>query len=305
MRGVKRGLAILLAAAASGAAAESVRMTGKFPAEQRDVAMLDSLAIDRFGGRDGQALSLALERALLAARHFEIVPVGRRGDPGDAEGVVSGAVSTSVSESDFSRTEKRCVEKDGPACKKYEDVRIPCTRRVIDFRVDVRVADLASNRILYSGERPQRDEISWCGEERPSRNVEDAVRAMIGASAAELARAFAPRVEDYSIRFRESTKGLPKELEKPFKAIVKQTQRDLPGACGAWEAMNGQAPDHASILFDLGLCAEAQGDYAKAADLYARAAPLMGRGNEAEVGMDRVRGLMAAKADDAERARRG
>jgi hypothetical protein len=306
---IKPILAMALVGTAGAAAAESVRMTGLFPAEERDVAMLRSIAVERFAGRDGAALAIALERALLirgpdGRPHFDVVPIGRRGDPGSAEGVISGAVSTDVSQNEFDKTERRCVEKDGPMCKKYEDARVICQRRVIDFRVDVRVADLASQRILYSADRQKRDEISWCEGQQPSRGVEEAVRGMIGATASELARAFAPRFESYSIRFREGTKGMPKEVEKRFKAVVKQTQRDLPGACREWEAIDGEAPNHPSVLFDLGLCAEAAGDYPKAAELYARAAPLMGRGNEGEVGAQRVAGLIAAKADAAERAER-
>jgi hypothetical protein len=305
---MRQALASVLAASASAAGAESARMNALFPAEQREVAMLRSVAVDRFGGRDGIALSNALERALLAPSrdgrpHFDVVPIGRRGDPGGAEGVISGAVSTEVSQNEFAKTEKRCVEKDGPMCKKYEDARVICQRRVIDLRVDVRVADFASNRVLYSAERPKRDEASWCDGQQPPRGVEEAVRGMIGATVAELVRAFAPRFERYSVRFREGTKGMPKDLERRFKAVVKQSQRDLPGACEAWRVIDGEMPNHPSVLFNLGLCSEAQGDYAKAAEIYARAAPLMGRGNEAEIGVDRVAGLIAAKRDEVERGR--
>jgi len=118
-------------------------------------------------------------------------------------------------------------------------------------------------------------------------------------------RDIAPVVETYSIRFRESTKGLAKELVGPFKDIVKETQRNLPAACASWAVMSAQAPDHPSITFDLGLCAEAEGEFPRAMDLYRRAMPLIGgRGNEAVTGYERVGRLIAAQEDDAARRRR-
>lgn len=128
---------------------------------------------------------------------------------------------------------------------------------------------------------------------------------MVEGIAGEVRRDIAPVVETYSIRFRESTKGLPKELNRPFKDIVRQTQRDLRSACASWAAMDAQAPNHPSITFDLGLCAEAEGEYRRALDLYRRAAPLIGgRSNEAVTGYERIDRLIAAQADDAARRRR-
>lgn len=283
-------------AAASAAQAESVKLNGTFVAEAREVAMARSIAVGRFDGRDGAVFALALERAIAnGPPHFELIATGR----GRADAVVSGAVTTDVAENDWTRTEKKCAEKDpGGKCVRQEDVKTPCRRRTIELTVDVRVA---GDRLLYSASPTKRDEISWCRGEQPSRTVENAVRAMVGGLAEDTARAFVPQRVDYTVRFREGTKGLPKDQQKPFKAAVKQSQRDLPGACAAWGAIDAAAPNHPSVLFDLGLCAETMGDLARADALYRRAAPLMARGNEAEVGADRISRLVAAKQDAARR----
>lgn len=309
MRAAVGPLAVGLAAVglAGAAQAESVSMTGKFAAPERDVARLRSLGIDRFSGRDGPALSSALERRLSAPvrggpPHFDIVAVSRRSD-GGAEGIVTGSVSTGVQETPWTRTEKKCVEKDGLKCKREEEVKTPCMRRIVEFAADVRVVS-ADDRVLYSRELPRRDETTWCEGQSPSRTVEATVRGMVGGVADELAGSFAPSVETYSVRFREGTKGLDKEVARRFKVIVRQTQTDLKGACAAWAAMDAEAPNHPSILFDLGLCAEAVGDYAKADNYYARAAPLTGRGGEGEVGLTRIARLVAAREDDRARADR-
>ena len=293
---------------AGSAAAESVRLTGKFAAGHREAAQLRSLGIDRFAGRDGGALEMAIERSLAqpdidGRPHFEMV--GAFGGVPGPEGVLSGNVSSGVQENRFKRKEKQCVEKDGNGkCLREAEVEIDCTRRVIDLNADLRLVRRGDGRVVYSTAKPRRDESSWCRGQNPQRTVEEAVRGMILDIAGEVRRDIAPRIEDYSVRFRESTSGLPKEFNRPFKDIVKQTQRDLRGACAAWTAMDAQAPNHPSIVFDLGLCAEASGDLPAALALYRRAATLIGRGtNEATAGADRVSSLMAAQEDDAARRR--
>lgn len=288
--------------------AESVRMTGRFAAPYRDAAMLDSVRVGRIGGEDGMQLALAIERALgrpdIEGRtHFDLV--GGRG--GEADGLLNGNVVTGVQETRFKRKEKDCVEREGGKrdgkCLKEEEVEKDCTRRVINVNADLRLAG-PDGRVLYSVSRPRRDETSWCRGQNPSRTTEEAIRGMIIDIAENVRRDIVPSVEDYSIRFRESTRGLPKPLERPFKDIVKQTQRDLPGACAAWAAMDAQAPDHPSITFDLGLCAESAGDYDKALALYRRAAPLIGRGgNEATAGVERAQRLIDGRADGEARRR--
>lgn len=303
------GLAAM-GAAAGPAQAEAVRMTGKFAAPYREAAILDSLGIDRFNGRDGRQLEMAIERALSqpdieGQPHFELIGAFGSGDAPD--GVLGGAVSSGVEESRYKGKERRCVEREGGKgsgkCLKEADVDVECTRRITNVTADLRLTR-RDGRVVYSAGKPRRDEVNWCRGKSPPRTAEETVRGMILDIAAEVRRDIAPVVETYSIRFRESTKGLPKELNRPFKDIVRQTQRDLPAACAAWEAMDGQAPNHPSITFDLGLCAEAAGDYARALELYRRAAPLIGRGsNEATAGVERVDRLIAAQEDD--RARGG
>ena len=310
--GIKSAIALSISVACVGGAdvaqAESVRMTGKFAAPYRDAAMLESLRIGPVTGEDGQQLALAIERALsqpdLDGRpHFDLIG-GRRGDL--ADGTLGGNVTTGVQESRFKKKEKKCVEREGGRdsgkCLKEEEVEVDCTRRIINVNADLRLTREADGRVVYSVSRPRRDETSWCRGQNPARTTEEAIRGMIVDIAHNVRRDIAPTIESYSIRFRESTRDLPKALTRPFKDIVIQTQRDLPGACAAWTDMDGQAPNHPSITFDLALCAEAGGDYDAALALYQKAAPLIGRGsNEATTGVERVERLIAAQEDDAAR----
>ncbi len=307
---MRLGIAVALAAMlwSAGASAEAVRMAGKFAAAHREAALLRSLGIDRFSGRDGRALEMAIERALSqpdveGRPHFDLI--GAFGAGPGPEGVLGGAARSGVQENRYKGKEKQCVERGAnDKCTREAEVEVDCIRRVIDLNADLRLERRSDGRIVYSVAKSRRDEASWCRGKNPPRTVEEAVRGMIMDVAGEVRRDIAPRVEDYSIRFRESTRGLPRELERPFKDAVRQTQRDLRAACAAWTAMDGQAPGHPSVTFDLGLCAEAARDYAGALALYRRAAPLISRGsNEATAGADRVASLIAAREDDAARGR--
>lgn len=298
--------------AAGPACAESVQMKGKFAPPHREAGLLDSLGIDRFNGRDGRQLEMAIERALSqpdvdGRPHFDLIAAfgGGRGP----DGVLSGTVTSGVEDNRYREKRKRCVEreggKDSGKCLREAEVEVDCTRRVVNVTADLRLTRASDGRIVYSAAKPRRDETSWCRGDSPSRTEEETVRSLILDIAGSVRRDIAPVVETYSIRFRESTKGLPKELNRPFKDIVKLTQRNLPVACASWATMSAQALDHPSITFDLGLCAEAEGEYRRALDLYRRAAQLIGgSGNEGITGYERVGRLIAAQEDDAARERR-
>jgi hypothetical protein len=284
------------------ALAEVAQMTGLFPAQYREAAMLHSLSVDRLGGRDGQAVGMAIERAL-GGGYFDLVYDGRRGN-GRAEGMLSGAVSSGVEDSYYKQKDKRCVERDAnKKCIKEEEVQINCTRRIANLTADLRIVRSDDGRIVYSSNKPSRQEITWCQGQSPARTGEDMINSMIGEIANAVAYEIQPHRETYRIRFRESTKDLPKDMTRGFKDTVKLSQRDLRAACAAWGQMNQRVPNHPSIVFDLGLCAEAAGDLQGALALYQQAVGLLGQRSEAGEGASRVQRRMTAVADDARRNR--
>ena len=264
MNRAKIALAALLAVGVAPAGAESVKSNGTFVAKARDVAMLRSLTIERFAGRDGQALTIAFERRLAASGHFRLSPGGA------SEGVVSGAVSTGVESSPFRKRRKTCAEKIEKKCVREVEEEIRCLRRTIEFQADVRVTDRVADRVVFSAPVSRREEGTWCGDEAPTQSAETIVRSMIDDVAGELAATFTPRTERYSVKVLESDKGMTKEQKAAFKASVKLTKTDLPAACASWAEQDRAMPNYPSLVFNLGLCAEATGNFAEAERLYLR-----------------------------------
>ncbi|MEZ0242098.1 MAG: hypothetical protein ACAH11_01900 [Sphingomonas sp.] len=295
--------AVIASVVATPVGAETASMNGLFPAPYREAAMLLSISVGRIDGRDGYQVGAAIERALGSNGYFDLQ--GGRRSGGNAEGVLNGGVSSGVEDNYYKRREKRCVERDAnKKCTKEEEYEIRCTQRIANLRADLRITRTFDGQVIYSVSKPLRQQIDWCEGQTAPRTTEEMIASMVNEVAASVRGDIVPRSDSYRIRFIEGTKGLPKEQVKPFKAIVKQTQRDLAGACAAWGEMNRQVPNHGSIVFNLGLCAEASGDLRGALGWYQHAASILGQRGEAGTAINRVQSRMTADADFAERERR-
>ncbi|AQR75272.1 hypothetical protein [Sphingomonas sp. LM7] len=295
---------LLLAASALAwagvAQGEVLEITGEFPANNREASFLESVAVERFGGSDGAALQIAIERALTGSQ-FELL-AGRTGRE-TAEGSISGNVSSGVDETTFKKKEKKCVSKnDKGKCIEEESREISCKRRIIDVKADIRIVRNSDGRIVYSEPKPFREEVTWCPGGNAGRTAEDVIETAIRDIAGSLRGDLVPHMDTYKIRVRESTKGLPKDLANRFKALVKLTKRDAMGACAGWSAMQGEAAEHPSLLFNLGLCSEQRGAYERAISFYQDAA--QAGANEGREGAERATRLIAGREDAAERAKR-
>lgn len=285
---------------AGAAQGEVLEITGEFPANNREASFLESISVDRFGGSDGTALQIAIERAL-GGSQFELL--GGRTGRDTAEGSISGSISSGVDESSFRKKEKQCVSKDDKGkCLKEEQVEIGCKRRIIDIKADIRIVRNTDGRILYSQPKPFREEVEWCRGNSPERTTEDVIEGAIRDIAGSLRGDLVPHVDTYKIRVRENTKGLSKDSANRFKELVKLTKRDPQGACRGWEAMQTEAAGYPSLLFNLGLCAEQRGDYEKALGLYQDAA--LAGANEGREGFTRATRLVEGRTDARERAKR-
>lgn len=290
---------VAIAMLAGGIArAEILEVTGEFAAPNREASLLRSLSIDQIGGEDGSALARAIEQAL-SGTHFDLM------GGGNAEGSLTGGVSTGVDERPFKRREKRCVEKNSAnqnKCIREAEVEVRCRRRVINVKADLRIVRNRDGRILYSTTKPFVQDESWCEGQNAPAPAEEVIGDAVRALGYQVRSDIAPTVSTYRIRVRESDKGMSKEQGKRFKELIKLTKRDVRGACAGWSGLAGDVPNHPSLTFDLGLCAEQAGDYQKALDFY-HAAQRAGAAEGGE-GADRALRLIAGREDAAIRARR-
>lgn len=297
------GTWLALGVAAAGIAqAESVKLTGRFPAEYREPSFLKRMGVDRIDGPDGRMLGYALERAIRNRGHYSVVAGGP-----DVDGILSGFVSTEINESRVTQERENCVEKTKDnfgreQCARKEKQTIYCRQRTIDVSADLRIARTSDGRVVYSTRKPRRNDVTWCPNQSAPGPVDAVVRNMTDSIADEVAREITPHTDSYALRFYESRDGLPKEYGDRFKAAIRATQADLPGACAELAAIDQAAPQFA-VAYDVGICAEARGDYEATIDSYRRAATLRPRDTtDFTAAIDRVRKLIVQRDD--ERAQR-
>jgi hypothetical protein len=294
---------LALATLAVGIArAEVLEITGEFAAPNREASLLRSISIDRIDGQDGAALERAIEQGL-SGTHFDLM--GGRTGRSNAEGSLTGGVTTGVDEQPFKRKEKRCVEKDSAdqkKCVREDYVELRCRRRIINVKADLRLVRNRDGRIVYSATKPFTQDTSWCEGQSAPGPVEEVIADGVRSLGYAVRTDIAPTISTYSIRVRESDKGMSKEQAKRFKDLVKLTKRDVRGACAGWGAMAGELPGNPSLAFNLGLCAEQTGDYQKALQYY-HAAQRAGA-SEGGQGADRAVRLIAGREDAQRRGRR-
>ncbi|MEP7008563.1 MAG: tetratricopeptide repeat protein [Sphingomonas bacterium] len=296
-------------ATAAGALAETITISGRFPAQNREASYLRKLAIDRFGGRDGEQLANAITSALGQASngsgpHFTLLGGGGVG-PARAQGTLSGSANSDWEEHRVQLTRNRCVERAAPKdgeregeCIKKADVPVPCTERTTSLTASLRIVRIADGAIVYSANKPRSETVSWCPGESPSSTAEATIAGMIAGIANEVRGEIAPHGDTYRIRFREDRAGLSKEVAARFKDVVKLSQRDVVAACTAWAEIDRDQPGQLSTVFNLGLCAEQRGDYPGALALYQRAVA-MKRADDLNTAVGRAQALISGAEDEA------
>lgn len=290
---------------ATPAAAETLTIESSDPAST-NVNDLLRISVERFEGEDGAAFAQALEAALgdarFAGRPFYRIVAPESGAPTD--GLLTGTIRTGVDEVRVTEKRKRCVEQD-PAdkkkCIKEIDVNIRCQRRTITVATTARLVAIDDGSVRYTRPLNARDQQVFCPDRTAAQSVDDYVDAAMRKQVQAVRGDLAPREYSLDVRVDESTKGLAKPAQAAFKAAVRLTKTDQTGACAAWTALTRDAEPTAALAFNLGLCAEMQGDFTAATDWYGEAQRQGSRSGAIPDGLARIDRHRRALADWAAR----
>ncbi|MEO9635003.1 MAG: hypothetical protein ABJ360_25925 [Roseobacter sp.] len=300
----KVGIAAIWIAMASivmPAQAEVLKISALYPAEDSAANLTASLAVEPFRGSGGDDLSYAIERELerVVIRqqpYFEMLSYRGRREP---DGLITGSADIDVYESDTTGTKNICVEYDATKvlagkekeakCVKYKNVQVPCLKRTISLEATVRLSSGYSRRSSFL------EDYSRLNEQTSCPNMDDGftserteIKNLISELALEVRNALAPNERQQSIRVLERRKGMEKTQSKAFKAAVKMTKRDGPEACRMWLELSNNSPEHLSLMFNLGLCAEQAGKLPLALEIYRDAETRFGSKRELSEGRARV-----------------
>src|SRR5688572_7779243 len=297
-RRFKRFLAGFALLCASAATAETLPVSGVYPAGNDAAAALGTIAVERFGGVDGQQLSIAVADKLRAVAidgepYFRIVP-SRISAETDA--VLQGTAGGEASRRDSGTREKEiCVERDEDRdCIRREKRQIPCWDQVVRLDAAVRLVGI-EGELIHAFDRADEQAQRFCeGDDRPS--TEGLVRQLAARYADALRSDLAPVERFEQVRVMETREGLSRDDGRAFREAVRLTKDDPASACAAWSALEAGNPDNAAVLFNLGLCAESRGELYEASDYYRRVVAGGEEAGYARQGVDRIEGRWRANA---------
>lgn len=313
--------------ACAGAQAETLPVEGIYAAGTDAPSRARSVAIAGFAGRGGERLAFAIDTALRGAviegrpwfdLTFSEPPRGttytydRDADPaayrGAADAVMRGIAEVEWRDVDSgSKDIEECAAKDERGkCTEKKTVTYSCRMREVTLRPEVRLV-AREGELLYGKGDQLTTSRRFCKDERGSPQVDSMVE--------ELARQFADAVrfdlapiERYdTIRVLESRDGMSKSDQTAFRAALKLTKNDVAGACRAFEALQANNPQSVTILFNIGLCREGEGDLEAAARFYQDILAISPRKLEPQEGLGRIASRQRAERqlsihyDDAQR----
>ena len=302
VHGLKRVVLACATLCALPAHAETLPVSGIYPAGNDAAASLRTVAVDAFGGTDGQQVAIAIadrlrEVAIDGEPYFRVLPSAASAD---AEAVVEGTATAGVGRRKAgTREDEVCAERDEDRdCIRKEKVKVPCWEAVVRLDASVRLIGI-DGELLHAVDGADEQVKRYCrGEDRPS--AEPMVRALAARLADRLRGDLAPVQRIEEVRVMESRKGLTDEDSRAFREAVRLTKTSHEAACTAWSALEARNPDHASVLFNLGLCAESRGELDEAQAHYRRAIAAGGNSAYSRQGLQRIDARRRADAQLAE-----
>ena len=266
-----------------------------------EVAATRVVAVDRFDGPAGDWYANQFEAMLYhtvfdGAPWFQLVDYHRSADGPEKAGTYTGVIDiTKYSTSERINTVSKCTEWDGLFdCETREDVDELCIEERVDVRVEPRLVDAATGRVILIGSYPGEASTETCHELGLARDRDrhhwgrdhglfggfgalpppDLLYAALSDTLDPIRRDIAPRNATVRATFIAEAYDPVVRADPRFEQAVKLGERDPAAACETWSAMATAYPEAPAVIHNMAACAEASGDYAAAQALYAEAATL-------------------------------
>ncbi|MDJ0641698.1 MAG: hypothetical protein QNJ15_02675 [Erythrobacter sp.] len=253
--------------------AETISSGGYYPANSDAGLGLETISVDAIEGPEGAKVAYEIKQALDGLtidgeQWFEIVPADF--DPVDAFIRGSADSSSSITELEDKKV-TTCAEKDDDGkCVRNKVSYYSCSRYSVTFYPDIEILR-PDGSVLYSVRDEDRSSTDYCSDQDSRPSVQRMGDRLIENFASRMRHALAPRFRRSDYRLLERRKGLEKADRKQFKQGLKLTKSDEEAACEVFKGLAENNPQQVSVLFNVGLCHEADGDYALAEDFYRRA----------------------------------
>ncbi|MFW2350006.1 hypothetical protein [Qipengyuania sp.] len=288
--------------------AEVLDVDAVYAARDPAAVEIEEITVERFGGDMGELLAIAitdrLEEVRLDSRPYFTV---KSGSPGGNTYNIYGAAGAPAAEptpkaatlrgtASEQRSDTRDGEKKVTRCLKRDD-RKKCIEETVDVfacrKLTVTLQPVLrliarEGGTLYAAEDTLLRSQRYCADERGKPSATDMTQSLVDEFAGRVRLDLAPEYRHEEVRIMESRKGLSKADSGAFKDAVRLTKSDQEAACARFAEMLAVYPEHSSVAFNAGLCAEREGRLEDAAGLYGRVMATSEGRDYARAGLDRV-----------------
>ncbi len=300
---------------AAGAQAETLPVAGVYAAGTDAPSRARSIAIADFSGRGGERVAFAIDTALRAAiiegqpwfdLTFTAPAFGESytydGSPqrpaaqGGPDAVMRGIAEVEWRDVDSGEKQvEECAAKDDRGrCTEKTTVSYACRAREVTLRPELRLAAREGDLLYAKGDTLTASR-RFCKDEKGTPSVDSMIADLAQDFALAVRRDLAPEYRAEDIRILESRDGIAKADHAAFKAAIRQTKTDSPGACRAFEALQAAHPASVSLLFNIGLCREGAGELEAAVRIYRSVLDLKRNKTEAVDGLARIASRLRAE----------
>lgn len=253
------------------ACADALVIQGLYPAPKVETMALRSIAVDRIEGSEAGSMALALEEALGEIRvnnqpWFRLLSRRAGGQP---DGLISGRAHAAVEERAITLQRDVCVEENqSGSCLRKEAQPQSCTRRILNLSIALRLADTRDGRLIYSFNKPRREETSLCPGDEANDTEEETINRLIKDAAESVQRDLSPSYGKQKVKLPEKRLVLPPDQDMRYRNALKMAKSSPQLACEQFRALQGESPDQGAYTYAAGLCAEHEGKLEAAQSLY-------------------------------------
>lgn len=282
------------------ACTQAVRITMKMqvPARYPSAMALKEVAVLPFDGPDGKAFSAELEATVASIQVnekplFSVVErqkidqaltetaLGQSGLVNEntaakigkivgAKGIYLGVVNASRSNTtNYSESRTRCVAYQNYRCVQEERYSVPCVRSSAVFTFTTKLVEVETSKIVYATSIPGNASSQIC--EGASQSEIELVESAKHRALFIFKSHIAPStVTVPDVPLAVSTDGISSDPEKEkFNSGLEFAKGNrMDRACELWESASSQSRNTPSLKYNLGICAEMNGDLKMALQLY-------------------------------------
>ena len=274
--GAVAAMAALLAAPA--AQAEVLPVAGVYPAGSEAALAIDTLAVEPFKGSQGPSLQFKIKERLEGVQ-IEGADwfVFRESENAEVQAVFKGSAShESIDERVDDKEVTKCIEKDDEGkCLRKRTTYIPCSKLTVRLFPDIRLVAVDGEEI-FSFTARQSDSKTYCEDSSNSPSVSGLLSGLHSSVAGRIRNELAPKERRSEYRILERRKGMAKSDRGLFKDAIRMTKNDPLAACIGFQGLEATNSEQASVLFNIGLCKEGEGDLDAAQGYYERTIALLG-----------------------------